>query len=102
MSRLTDEQVRELIKTYDTFGQGEAVSRITTSLRELLELRAVVQKAKSVMLYIDSQNEPAEIWQRCATVKELRDALAAKEQVEAMNLKASIEAYDAMDEQEQG
>ena len=93
--RLTDDQLENLIKL-------EPNDLLMGLFTELLELRAVVQKAKSVMLYIDSQNEPAEIWQRCATVKELRDALAAKEQVEAMNLKASIEAYDAMDEQEQG
>jgi hypothetical protein len=96
--RLTDEQVQMEIEFRERYGE----SACADLHRELLELRAVVQKAKSVMLYIDSQNEPAEIWQRCATVKELRDALAAKEQVEAMNLKASIEAYDAMDEQEQG
>jgi hypothetical protein len=99
--RLTDEQLQTLSNHYAVQSSGNARNTYDC-LTELLELRAVVQKAKSVMLYIDSQNEPAEIWQRCATVKELRDALAAKEQVEAMNLKASIEAYDAMDEQEQG
>jgi hypothetical protein len=83
--RLTDEQLENLIKL-------EPNDLLMGLFTELLELRAELELRRKVM---------ADIPLRCSHCGCDWD-YEAKEQVEAMNLKASIEAYDAMDEQEQG
>ena len=88
MSRLTDEQLQMEIEFRERYGE----SACADLRRELLELRAELELRRKVM---------ADIPLRCSHCGCDWD-YEAKEQVEAMNLKASIEAYDAMDEQEQG
>ena len=92
MSRLTDEQVQQLANMYAVISRSGGAQVLHTCLTELLELRAELELRRKVMTDIPC---------RCGHCGCDWD-YEAKEQVEAMNLKASIEAYDAMDEQEQG